>query len=171
MSFGGLKALDARLGKMVKEVVSDEATMKIANAVGLMAKSSVTMPGRASLGGDYAFSGWKTKAGELAPLQVKYMLSTKNKGMVIIHRAPRSAGPWRVAEEGRKAQTKGEKYAAGFRHNKDGTIVQKYKKSKRTGQGSVGAFAWSYFEEIVTPKVYPLVAKELRAALGRAVIG
>jgi hypothetical protein len=144
--------------------VSDKATTKLANAVGLMAKASVQMTGAASLGGDYKFSRWP-KASEL---QVKYQL-TKKPGGVVIHRAPRSAGPWRVAEEGVKAQTKGDKLEAGFRKNKNGTVVQKYKKSKRTTKGTGGQGSWTAFEAIVIPKASKLLVKELRQAFIRGI--
>ena len=153
-----------RIEKLADATVSDKATVKLANAVGLMAKASVQMSGAASLGGDYKFSRWP-KASEL---QVKYQL-TKKPGGVVIHRAPRSAGPWRVAEEGVKAQTKGDKLEAGFRKNKNGTVVQKYKKSKRTTKGTGGQGSWTAFEAIVIPKASKLLAKELRQAFIRGI--
>ena len=165
MEVQGLAAVAKRIEKLADATVSDKATVKLANAVGLMAKASVQMTGAASLGGDYKFSRWP-KASEL---QVKYQVS--DKGRVVIHRAPRSAGPWRVAEEGVKAQTKGDKLAAGFRHNKNGTVVQKYKKSKRTTTGGTGHFTWSAYKAIVLPKVSPLIEREVKASLFRAVTG
>lgn len=166
MAVQGFAALDRRIEKLSTEIVSGKSTVKLCNAVGLMAKASVQMTGAASLGGDYKFSRWP-KAGEL---QVKYQL-TKKPGGVVIHRAPRSAGPWRVAEEGVKAQTKGDKLEAGFRKNKNGTVVQKYKKSKRTTKGTGGQGSWTAFEAIVLPKVSPLIEREVKASLFRAVTG
>ena len=165
MAVQGFAALDRRIEKLSTEIVSGKSTVKLCNAVGLMAKASVQMTGTASLGGDYKFSRWP-KAGEL---QVKYQVS--DKGRVVIHRAPRSAGPWRVAEEGVKAQTKGDKLEAGFRKNKNGTVVQKYKKSKRTTKGTGGQGSWTAFEAIVLPKVSPLIEREVKASLFRAVTG
>jgi hypothetical protein len=162
----GFAALDRRIEKLSTEIVSGKSPVKLCNAVGLMAKASVQMTGAASLGGDYKFSRWP-KASEL---QVKYQL-TKKPGGVVIHRAPRSAGPWRVAEEGVKAQTKGDKLEAGFRKNKNGTVVQKYKKSKRTTKGTSGQGSWTAFEAIVMPKVSPLIEREVKASLFRAVTG
>jgi hypothetical protein len=159
----GFAALDRRIEKLSTEIVSGKSTVKLCNAVGLMAKASVQMTGAASLGGDYKFSRWP-KASEL---QVKYQVS--DKGSVIIHRAPRSAGPWRVAEEGVKAQTKGDKLEAGFRKNKNGTVVQKYKKSKRTTKGTGGQGSWTAFEAIVIPKASKLLVKELRQAFIRGI--
>ena len=164
MEVQGLAAVAKRIEKLADATVSDKATVKLANAVGLMAKASVQMTGAASLGGDYKFSRWP-KASEL---QVKYQL-TKKPGGVVIHRAPRSAGPWRVAEEGVKAQTKGDKLEAGFRKNKNGTVVQKYKKSKRTTKGTGGQGSWTAFEAIVIPKASKLLAKELRQAFIRGI--
>lgn len=164
MEVQGLAAVAKRIEKLADATVSDKATVKLANAVGLMAKASVQMSGAASLGGDYKFSRWP-KASEL---QVKYQL-TKKPGGVVIHRAPRSAGPWRVAEEGVKAQTKGDKLEAGFRKNKNGTVVQKYKKSKRTTKGTGGQGSWTAFEAIVIPKASKLLAKELRQAFIRGI--
>ena len=166
MEVQGFAALDRRIEKLSTEIVSGKSTVKLCNAVGLMAKASVQMTGAASLGGDYKFSRWP-KASEL---QVKYQL-TKKPGGVVIHRAPRSAGPWRVAEEGVKAQTKGDKLEAGFRKNKNGTVVQKYKKSKRTTKGTGGQGSWTAFEAIVLPKVSPLIEREVKASLFRAVTG
>ena len=164
MEVQGLAAVAKRIEKLADATVSDKATVKLANAVGLMAKASVQMSGAASLGGDYKFSRWP-KASEL---QVKYQL-TKKPGGVVIHRAPRSAGPWRVAEQGVKAQTKGDKLEAGFRKNKNGTVVQKYKKSKRTTKGTGGQGSWTAFEAIVIPKASKLLAKELRQAFIRGI--
>ena len=164
MAVEGLVAVAKRIDKLADATVSDKATNKLANAVGLMAKASVQMTGAASLGGDYKFSRWP-KASEL---QVKYQL-TKKPGGVVIHRAPRSAGPWRVAEEGVKAQTKGDKLEAGFRKNKNGTVVQKYKKSKRTTKGTGGQGSWTAFEAIVIPKASKLLVKELRQAFIRGI--
>ena len=164
MGVQGFAALDRRIEKLSTEIVSGKSTVKLCNAVGLMAKASVQMTGAASLGGDYKFSRWP-KASEL---QVKYQL-TKKPGGVVIHRAPRSAGPWRVAEEGVKAQTKGDKLEAGFRKNKNGTVVQKYKKSKRTTKGTGGQGSWTAFEAIVIPKASKLLAKELRQAFIRGI--
>ena len=163
MGVQGFAALDRRIEKLSTEIVSGKSTVKLCNAVGLMAKASVQMTGAASLGGDYKFSRWP-KASEL---QVKYQVS--DKGRVVIHRAPRSAGPWRVAEEGVKAQTKGDKLEAGFRKNKNGTVVQKYKKSKRTTKGTGGQGSWTAFEAIVIPKASKLLAKELRQAFIRGI--
>ena len=163
MEVQGFAALDRRIEKLSTEIVSGKSTVKLCNAVGLMAKASVQMTGAASLGGDYKFSRWP-KASEL---QVKYQVS--DKGRVVIHRAPRSAGPWRVAEEGVKAQTKGDKLEAGFRKNKNGTVVQKYKKSKRTTKGTGGQGSWTAFEAIVIPKASKLLAKELRQAFIRGI--
>jgi len=159
-----LEGVAKRIDKLAHETVGDKATIKLANAVGLMAKASVQMTGAASLGGDYKFSRWP-KASEL---QVKYQL-TKKPGGVVIHRAPRSAGPWRVAEEGVKAQTKGDKLEAGFRKNKNGTVVQKYKKSKRTTKGTGGQGSWTAFEAIVIPKAQRVLVKELRQAFIRGI--
>ena len=163
MEVQGFAALDRRIEKLSTEIVSGKSTVKLCNAVGLMAKASVQMTGAASLGGDYKFSRWP-KASEL---QVKYQVS--DKGRVVIHRAPRSAGPWRVAEQGVKAQTKGDKLEAGFRKNKNGTVVQKYKKSKRTTKGTGGQGSWTAFEAIVIPKASKLLAKELRQAFIRGI--
>ena len=176
MAFGDLKALDARLQKMTKEIVSDEATKKVANAVGLMGKAHAhSFSGKAALGGDFEFSGWP-KPGQL---EVRYSLSSLNPGLVVIHRAPRSAGPWRVAEEGRNQGN-----ASGFSgpgvSNKSGLTARtksggirkvRARKGRAWNGKTEGHGSWTAFENVVTPKISPLVAKEVRAALGRAVIG
>ena len=176
MAVGGLAALDARLNKLVKEIVSDEATKKVANAVGLMGKSQAnSFSGAAALGGDFKFSGWP-KPGQLA---VRYTLPSSKPGLVVIHRTPRSAGPWRVAEEGRNQGD-----ASGFSgpgisvktgvtaRTKAGGVRKVRARKGRAWNGKTdGHGSWTAFENQVLPRVYPLVAKELRAALGRAVIG
>lgn len=169
MAVQGFAALDRRIEKLSTEIVSGKSTVKLCNAVGLMAKSAAADVGEpynlSKTGTPMEFSRWP-KAGVL---QVKYQVS--DKGRVVIHRAPRSAGPWRVAEEGVKAQTKGDKLEAGFRKNKNGTVVQKYKKSKRTTKGTGGQGSWTAFEAIVLPKVSPLIEREVKASLFRAVTG
>jgi hypothetical protein len=68
--------------------------------VGLSAKDAATRAARGDLGGDATFSGWR-KPGAL---QAKYTLHRNGRG-VTIHRTPKSAGPWRVAEDGRNASS------------------------------------------------------------------
>lgn len=62
---------------------------------------------QADLGPDSAFSGWRNAG---IPLQLAYKVDG---GMLLMHRSRRSAGPWRVAEEGRNQGNAGGGMAFG----------------------------------------------------------
>lgn len=76
--------------------LTGEQMRKALDKVGVAAKGDAVEAARVDLGSDRAFSGWK----RVGPLEARYSLH-KNMSGLTVHRAPRSAGPWRVAEQGR----------------------------------------------------------------------
>jgi len=66
----------------------------LSHDLGKMAKDEAKKAASADLGGDDKFSGWAK-----APLVTRYDII--GPGRVSFHPTPRSAGPWRVADEGR----------------------------------------------------------------------
>ena len=67
----------------------------LGHALGKMAKEEAKRAASADLGGDDKFSGWSK-----APLVTRYDIV--GPGRVSFHPTPRSAGPWTVAQSGRK---------------------------------------------------------------------
>lgn len=176
MAAKGFAALGSRIDKLTVEVVGDKQTIRLAHAAGMLGKDTVKLVPRPynldSTGSPMAFSNWHKKGSkDVVTLEAKYQLG-RSPGVVVIHRAPRSAGPWRVAEEGVKKQSKGMSYNAGTRINKKtGKVVQKTKKSKRTTQGGSGFFTWSEYKGLFTPKIEPLMKKEIKQSFHRAITG
>lgn len=83
----------ADLAKMIAP--NSPAMRKVLDAAGMEGKASAAAAARRDLGGDGKFSGWPK-----ASLEARYSDHRDGLG-VTIHRAPRSAGPWRVADQGR----------------------------------------------------------------------
>lgn len=82
-------SFDRRVQGFQKELTDD----KLGHALGKMAKEEATKAASADLGGDPKFSGW-------APtLDTAYDII--GPGRVLFKPKRRSAGPWRVAEDGR----------------------------------------------------------------------
>jgi hypothetical protein len=79
----------------VDRLQKDLADDKLSHALGKMAKAEATKAASADLGGDPKFSGW-------APtLDTRYDIV--GPGRISFHPSRRSAGPWRVADEGRNS--------------------------------------------------------------------
>lgn len=117
------------------------------------------------LGGDGMFTKG-SKAGRWFNVPLEAYPSVHKSGYgVTIGRTRASVGPWRVAESGRRAQTKGVKLEAGFRHNKNGTVVQKYKKAKRTLSATEGYEAWTKAEQSMMAAAPPRVAVHFTKAV------
>ena len=177
-----LAALGRRLDKLTVEIAGDAQLIRTADAVGMMAKGKTSaLSGGAALGGDLAFSGWRDKAGELMPLQVAFKRH-KKAGAITIHRAPRSAGPWRVAQEGRNQGNASGIAGPGViqtgpnagttRRRKDGKVAKvRRRKAVRWNGTTDGHDSWSQFEKAVEADWLQVVEKETRAAVARAVIG
>jgi hypothetical protein len=162
-----LRALNRRLDKLTTELVGGKQLERSAFEVGMMAKGAVAeLSGAAALGGDLAFSGWRRKGGKDMPLAVQFDVKG-TPGSVKITRARMSAGPWRVAEEGRHPGMPGP--MQGPRLTKKGKVSRA--RVKRWNGSTDPKGSWTAYETIVAPKVMPVVAKSYRAALGRAVIG
>ena len=166
------KQLIAKISKAEQTLSSKPlnaaAFKRIGEQLAPLAHAAVTTT---KLGGDGMFTKG-SKAGRWFNVPLEAYPSVHKSGYgVTIGRTRASVGPWRVAEGGRRAQTKGVKLEAGFRHNKNGTVVQKYKKSKRTTTGTSGQGSWTAFEAIVLPKVSPLIEREVKSSLFRAVTG
>ena len=87
-------SFNVKLGRLQKEL-TDEALM---HDIGKMAKAEATKAASADLGGDPMHSGWGV------PLVTRYDIV--GPGKLSFHPSRKSAGPWRVAEEGRN-QTAG----------------------------------------------------------------
>lgn len=179
MAVKGFSALNARLDKLTKEILSDEANKRLAVAIGEMGKDNAhAAGGKASLGGDWKFSGWR-KIEE--PLGIAYSLHRGAPG-VTIHRNRETAGPWRVAEEGRNRGNAGGIAGPGViqsganagttARNKNGGIRKvRARKGRRWNGTTSGHGSWTAYEQVVVPKITPLVDREVRAALSRGVIG
>lgn len=178
----GLDKFARRVDKMAKELTDGTQLRRTAKAAGMVAKPEVrSISGPATLGGDFAFSHWRDKAGELMPLEVAFSLH-KADGGVTIHRARMSAGPWRVANDGRNQGDSGMLAGPGIirtganagttRRRKNGSVakVREFKTRKWSGTTS-GKGSWDQYEKLVIPKVRAVIEKETRAALARAVIG
>lgn len=84
-----------RFQKM-EQAVSPRMMRPRLTEVGMALKPLATKTAMADLGGDASFSGWP-KAGKL---EVQFKIHSNGMGLTM-HRGGKSAGPWRVAEEGR----------------------------------------------------------------------
>ena len=99
------------------------------------------------LGSDGAFTRGKGKKSSDAawfnvPLEARSSVHSSGMG-VTIGRSRASAGPWRVAEDGRQAHVKGRRHDVGV--TKSGRV--KYKKSKATLGATEGFKAWTAASE------------------------
>ena len=99
------------------------------------------------LGSDGAFTRGKGKRSTDAawfnvPLEARSSVHSSGYG-VTIGRTRASAGPWRVAEDGRQAHVKGRRHDVGV--TKSGRV--KYKKSKATLGATEGFKAWTAASE------------------------
>ena len=142
------KQLIAKISKAEQTLSSKPlnaaAFKRIGEQLAPLAHKAVTTT---KLGSDGMFTKG-SKAGRWFNVPLEAYPSVHKSGYgVTIGRTRKSVGPWRVAESGRRAQTKGVKLEAGLRRNKNGDIKQKYKKAKRTLSASEGYDAWTKAEE------------------------
>jgi hypothetical protein len=148
----------------------------------------------ADLGSDSAFSGWRNGG---IPLQLAYKTDG---GMLLMHRSGRSAGPWRVAEQGRNQGNAGGGMAFGpgilrsgsnagttaFRTRKNGDFildkegrrqvkkVREFKRKRWNGY-TQGKGTWSKTEvalESSARRLFPtVVTKPTRDGVVDAILG
>ena len=177
MAARGLDALDRRLDKVQRDVLSGKAASDTAREVGFMAKGQTgQLSGPAALGGDRAFSGWRRGA----PIELTAAFSMHQaSGGVTIHRG-RAAGPWRVAEEGRNRGNGGGGGFFGPGVGQDGTTARtktgrvrkvRARGPRRWNGTSPGFGSWTEFEAAVLDKVPETVGRKVRAQLSQAVLG
>lgn len=188
----GFAAIDRRLDKIHRDVLSGQAAADTAREIGMMAKGQVgQLAGPAALGGDNAFSGWR-RSGPIV-LTAAFSPHKSNPGGVTIHRG-RTAGPWKVATVGRNQGTGGGGGFFGPGIRSDGTTartktgrVRKVRGRGGLAEGVAGPYAprlrrrwngptrgfgsWDQFEDAVLEKVPGTVDRQVRKQLSRAVLG
>ena len=91
------------------------------------------------------------KNGGVMPLAAKYQHHKHGVGLTL-HREPRSAGPWRVAEDGRKAHAAGDVTVYPGRPKKDGTLGKPRRYKHKGGGATKGKGTWSDVEVEVLAK-------------------
>lgn len=174
----GLAALEQRLEKVQRDVLSGKAAADTAREVGMVAKAQTSaLSGPAALGGDNAFSGWRRSAPIV--LTAAFSPHKSNPGGVTIHRG-RAAGPWKVATVGRNRGTGGGGGFFGPGVGSDGTTARtktgRVRKVRQRGlrrwNGTTPGFgAWDQFEQAVIDKVPATIDRQVRKQLSKAVLG
>lgn len=144
MALKSVAELSGRLDKVAQSLSTADMKKRL-TVVGVAAKADAAKAARADLGGDGAFSGWKP----LMPLQAKFQFHQDGKG-ITVSREPRSAGPWRVAEQGRNQGN-----ASGFSgpglntktgvtsRTKSGALRTRARKGRRWNGTTQGKNTWS----------------------------
>jgi hypothetical protein len=102
-----------KMGKLGDEL-SGAALKRIATSVVVEAKKDADKAVRADLG-DTSMSGWRR--GRPIPIQARF--DVKNESQVEVLPSPRSRGPWRVLNDGRKAGTSRRRRRSGSTRGKN----------------------------------------------------
>lgn len=142
---GDLERFADDLNRLAKDL--DGAPMRqVMSKLGVAAKTDAADASRRTLGADGGFSGWP----RLGALQARYS-EHREPGGVTVHRTPRSAGGWRVAEEGRN-QAAGPPAPAGR--------VPGSRRTRRRWNGRThGLGTWTDVEQLVFQRTPARVMK------------
>lgn len=145
-------------------------------ALGVELKPYGIKAARGDLGTDAGFTGgrrrgggWRMKGGEVIPLEVDFTIEGNT---LTMKRKGKSAGPWRVAESGRKAYAAGDKRSRGFgKTRKDGTRREKFSTVKGTVGAAKGFGTWTKAENEMQRAALRTMPKLTRAAVTNAFKG
>lgn len=150
----------------VEKAVGPQGQRDYMTAVGVALKSpALSAAASTKLGSDLMFTAGWSRAG---PLQVAFTLHRDGNGLTM-HRRGRSAGPWRVAESGRRAGVKGELRETGRISKKTGRALTR--KVKQTNGATVGFGAWSKAEASMAAAAPKLLEKMERKGVVDAFLG
>ncbi|HEY3484615.1 MAG TPA: hypothetical protein VGK49_04480 [Ilumatobacteraceae bacterium] len=128
---------------------------KVLDEVGVAAKRDAQDAARPDLGGDARFSGWP----RVGALEARYSHHRDGSG-ITIHRAPRSAGPWRVAEEGRN-RGEGPPAPAGLRRGR--------RRGRRWNGRTAGKNTWTDAENLIAARTPRRVEKAVEVMVMKVV--
>ena len=121
------------------------------------------------IGSDKGFSRWRP--GKPIQLRIRHTVHGDGDGLTM-HRDLYSAGPWKVATDGRRAYTSGEFRVSGSRiRKKDGVRVDKRKRVKRTTGAARGKGAWTIAQSTMSTRAGQALTVEYRADLEAAARG
>lgn len=128
----------ARKVQAFEAAISDDS---LAHVVGKKAKELASEAARNDLGPDAGFtggrgrgSGWRADTNFLS---VRYDIVKP--GQIQLKPTRRNAGPWTVAERGRKSYAAGDRRSSGMgRARKDGTRAEKFRTVKRNVRETKG---------------------------------
>lgn len=142
---GDLDGFARDLNRLAKDL-GGPAMGKVMDKIGVAAKADAQDASRQTLGGDGGFSGWP----RLGPLQARYS-HHRAPGGITVHRTARSAGGWRVAEEGRN---RGEGPPAPA-----GPVPGTRRRRRRWNGRTRGMGTWTDVEEIAAQRMPPRVMR------------
>ena len=109
--------------------------------------------------GDQSMSHWWRGK----PIELKTRFDLIGDSGLVIHPGRKETGPWRVLEDGRKAQSKGDITVYPGRPKVDGTLgAPRKRKSKRTGRATTGKGTWSAAAAVVEAKSPARMARIVR---------
>jgi len=118
---------------------------------------------RADLG-DLSMSHWRRSN----PIEIVGMVDELATGGVEIAPARKARGPMRVLESGRKAYAAGDRRVSGTRvRQRDGVVVAKTRRVKRTTGAAGGRGTWSDADEMIRERAPAALNAQKVAALGR----
>lgn len=144
-----LASFAAKMGRLGDEL-SGAALKRIVTKVGVEAKKDADKAVRADLG-DTSMSGWRR--GRPIPIQARF--DVKGDSLVEVLPTPRSRGPWRVLNEGRKAgQSRGRRGRAG-----------------RNNGSTPAKHTWDEAAREIERRSPERIAKEVNQAVRRALRG
>ena len=178
MALRSASDLVARL-QGVERALSPAAQRARLQKVAAAVKPLATRAAAADLGGDAAFSGWGGKGGGRIPLTVRFTMHGGGSPSLTIHRDGRSAGPWRVAEEGRNQGNAGGFSGPGIgvssgvtARTKSGAIRKvRARKARRWNGTTAGKGTWTDAVNLMEPKAKALFVKISRDEVARAAVG
>lgn len=151
----GFADLNRKLDQMARDIGGQNRKVDL-NEMGKLLEPEVRRAVEAAIGDD-SMSNWRRGAPILIVGAHQVIGDT-----VAIDPSPRSRGPMRVLESGRKAYAKGDTRISGTRiRKKDGAVVAKRRRVKRNIGATAGKGVWTDATERIAARA-PEVANEVR---------
>lgn len=161
----GTYSLSRKIDSMVAELDGRQAWTKLLAAARYANEHGIPPVLNADTGGDGRMSNWWREGSgrkrNRSPIPIVTIVRSVGRFQVSVEPAARSRGPWRVLEEGRKANSKGVTYVKG--HAKKGRVpknldlgggMRLYRRSNRGASRSRPKYTWTK----ATASMAPLAA-------------
>lgn len=179
MALKSASDLVARL-RAVEKTMSAAEQRKRLRTVATAVKPLATKAAVADLGANAAFDHWhKRGGGDVIPLTVRFTMHGGNRPSLTMHRDGKSAGPWRVAEQGRNQGNVAGFAGPGINHRtgvtartKSGNLRKtRITKARRWNGRTDGKDTWSDAIKLMEPKAREMFVELTRKDVARAAVG